>query len=701
MLNEQFIAGTHIELNGRALISHGRGPNGKVKLADLKNRTTQYHHAAVLVDAIASGRCRILDKPASEVRSLTIASYTAHVAPVAADLSMLSYEDQEQVKRSRQYVRAAQMKLQGCYGPKGLEPVIEEMAKELKDEDPPSWRTVIRWVKSFTASGIRGLIRTRGGNTHSRLDDLVEDLITRSLHERYLTLHRPTLKQTHLYLQGLVGLENNHREPDLHLFTPSYQTLKSRVSQLDRFEVLCFRYGPEYARKWFRTYRKSERPTRPLQVVQMDHTILDVEVTYAGVIRLGKPTITIARDVYSAAILAAYISFDPPSYQSVMRCLLAAILDKNLPTMVKDRVKHGWDTSGIPEQLLVDNGKEFVGKDLENACAHLDIDLVFCPPRKPWFKSQVERAFKVLRDQVIARLHGRTFTVKEEQGDRHADTEPLLDIEELSAVLMAWVIDVHHETPYVGTGLPPRIAWEQSIAATPPRTDVTPTEVRIYLGSVIRRALHPYGIEMFGLTYSSPELTLLRQQTERNPRHISREQDPDGEKFFVKYDPSDLGSIWVLDPLANLYVQADCSLKDYAKGLSKHRHKINRALARTRTKTFVDAKGLIEAHRMIDDMIRNLSVTAAERLGSSLARALPKHLNDVHDPEMEEELPVDAEIFPGEQQRTGDARSTEARADVDAASDTTPVTVNQAAPAQPVDADIDALADSWTKKEYA
>lgn len=625
-LNTEFPTGAKLELNGLEYVSGGRGPSGKIKLIDRRNRTTRYFHEEQLTQLADNGRCRMLSGPKqADVPLNTACETTVGVTPGAvylpADISTLPEKDQRIVHRRLAYVKGARQSPHEGYGPTRLGKVIKDVATAIGDPTPPNWRSVSRWVKHFEKRGLHGLVSEHRGNSLSRLDERVEELIQLALSEHYLQPYRPSLKLTHLHLEGLIEKENEGVDPDLALFCPSYRALRRRVAELDRFNVCAARFGKQYAQKIYRTYSRSPRATRFMEVVQIDHTILDAEVAYGGVIRLGRPTLTIARDQYTGAIVGLVVSFDPPSYASVMLCLRMTIGEKVFDSEISRRFHRPWTMRGIPERILVDNGAEFRGADLENACASLGIDLVFCPPGKPWFKSQVERQFGDLRQKIVLRLRARTFTLKEERSEFDRSNEPVLDLDEVKAVLLTWAINVHNESPYVGTGLPPRIAHERSEQLAPSRTDLSDDEVRVYLCSTERRALHPYGIELYGLTYTSTDLTMLRQQIDRHPRFISRNKTEDG-RLIVKYDPLDLGSIYVLDPISNTYISAKCTIETYAKGLTKHRHRLNRVQARLHVADYVDAKALLRASREIDQMIANLSISDAERLGKALARAM-------------------------------------------------------------------------------
>ena len=73
-------------------------------------------------------------------------------------------------------------------------------------------------------------------------------------------------------------------------------------------------------------YWELERTTprhgdRPWEIAHIDHTQLDIELLSSLGKPLGRPWATFLVDAYSRRLLAVYLTFDPPSYRSVMMVL--------------------------------------------------------------------------------------------------------------------------------------------------------------------------------------------------------------------------------------------------------------------------------------------------------------------------------------------------------------------------------------------
>src|SRR5436309_1277807 len=69
---------------------------------------------------------------------------------------------------------------------------------------------------------------------------------------------------------------------------------------------------------------------RPLEIVQVDHTQVDVVVVDEETRKPhdGRPWLTLAVDVFTRMVTGFHLSMDPPSRLSISLCLLHAVYDK-------------------------------------------------------------------------------------------------------------------------------------------------------------------------------------------------------------------------------------------------------------------------------------------------------------------------------------------------------------------------------------
>jgi transposase InsO family protein len=99
--------------------------------------------------------------------------------------------------------------------------------------------------------------------------------------------------------------------------------------------------------------------TRPLQIVQIDHTQFDIMIVdEASRENAGRPWITLAIDVMTRMVTGFHLALEPPSRTSVGLCLLLAVYDKTA-WLAERGIDAPWPIGGLPEALHANNGADF------------------------------------------------------------------------------------------------------------------------------------------------------------------------------------------------------------------------------------------------------------------------------------------------------------------------------------------------------
>ena len=159
-------------------------------------------------------------------------------------------------------------------------------------------------------------------------------------------------------VQTLVLKANLSKRPQEKLKCPCRSSIYRYVAGLDPEEVDIERLGLALARLKHDQTERGPQPTRPNQRQEFDFSQLNAMVIDdEDHLPIGRPTIAAIRDKYTGYISGIYITFDPPSYRTVMECMLYAFLRKH---HVKSffQTKNEYLAYGIPEVLVVDNGIE-------------------------------------------------------------------------------------------------------------------------------------------------------------------------------------------------------------------------------------------------------------------------------------------------------------------------------------------------------
>ncbi|MGD0281785.1 MAG: transposase, partial [Dissulfurispiraceae bacterium] len=533
---------------------------------------------------------------ADEQRMPYIRKNSARVLTV--DFTQLPESDREKAKRKYAYVTEIIRRGLDRITKQSVEPIVSEVSREINDATPPSWIQVYRWHRDFMISGqnIRSLVplNKQKGNHERKLPQEVIDMIETVVREKYLNTQRWSVQSVHEAVIARVAHENSFREPCERIEKPSYWASYRIIKKLDPYEEMKARYGKAAADLKFKPVMQGIRPTRVLERVEIDHTKLDLFVIDTQrKMPIGRPWLTTAIDVYTKCIAGMYVSFNPPSYLSVMQCMRHAIAPK---TYVKQRypeIRHEWSAYGIMETVVVDNGKEFHSTHFEDACLQLGIVLQYAPIKLAWYKPSIERYFGTLNTRLLHQQPGTSFSNIVEKGDYDPRKNAIIDFNTLMAVLHKWIVDVYHHDEHRGIHDIPALRWGKAIEEFSPALPSSREELDVMLGMIEKRVVSKSGIELHGLFYNDDSLALLR-----------RKRRGEG-KVTVKYDPGDLSMIWVFDEDNNTFIPVPAQAVAYSQGLTLWQHNVIRRYARKYVNENCDMVSLSlakeEIQRMVED----------------------------------------------------------------------------------------------------
>ncbi len=103
---------------------------------------------------------------------------------------------------------------------------------------------------------------------------------------------------------------------------------------------------------------------------------------------------------------------------------------------------------GLPRKLVIDNGPAYRSASLQAICARLEIRLIYCRAYEPEAKGKLERFHRTFREQFLAEI------VPQKIGS----------LDELNALLWAWLEQVYHQRPHEGlSNQTPIERWRQDL----------------------------------------------------------------------------------------------------------------------------------------------------------------------------------------------------------------------------------------------
>ena len=272
------------------------------------------------------------------------------------------------------------------------------------------------------------LLPDGGGRPHGStvLNASAENVIAHCIRTHYATPQRPPFRA----LLDAVSEECRCRG----LAVPVPRTISRRLRAVDPTALLARREGHKMARARLGPAGKHFEPaSRPLQLVQIDHTLADlivVDEIYRAPI--GRPWLTLAIDVFSRMVVGYYVTLEAPSSLSVALCLAHVVSDK-APWLVRLGVQATWP-SGLPEAVHLDNAAEFHAAALVRGCEEHGMIITYRPVATPHYGGHVERLVGTMMGEVHL-LPGTTFSNVLERGSYDSEGQATMTLAEFDAWL--------------------------------------------------------------------------------------------------------------------------------------------------------------------------------------------------------------------------------------------------------------------------
>ncbi|MCB8818876.1 Mu transposase C-terminal domain-containing protein [Desulfosporosinus shakirovi] len=439
--------------------------------------------------------------------------------------------------------------------------------------------SVYRWIAMYRESGgdIRSLIpgyKNSGGLGKSRIHSKTFDFIRESIQEVYLQQQRITIEELHYIIIAKVADFNEYRKEHDKLKLPAYSTLARIISRIPEFELVSSRKSPRDAEVSYEPLGSGVKVEYPLERVEMDATIIDLNVIFADGTYKERPYFVPALDKKTRNILGFSLGFGGVGWPEVSQCLYHVLSDKSYVKEKYPFIINEWNAFGVPGSIVVDNGLEFKNIPMKDACYQLGVGLEFAPPRTPEWKGSIERFFGTSATNFIQLIPGTTRSNPRQlaQGEKPKEV-PGIPFNIFIGLLHKWIIDVYTQDLNKGAGGIPAKIWEKLTDDYPVDWPNSTHELPILLGRIKERTITNQGIELKILHYNSNELNHILKKFSKDNRGAEN-------KFTVKYDPQNLGYIYLFDHLFNReWIKVPCTSPEYANGLSEWEHDEARKLS--------------------------------------------------------------------------------------------------------------------------
>lgn len=513
-----------------------------------------------------------------------------------------------------------------------LQPFINGVAEDRNDDRCPDWRTVYRWWKIWVRAGRdpRALCpsRRRQGNRERRLEKYQIDAMNKAIDMHYLRRRRLAFSTAYKaccnYIIDHVGgadrarqlAEEQARLPprQRRSIFPSQNAFREECRRRSRAERIAARFGPQAARNALFPVGEGPDVRFPMERVEADFKFLRLFVVdEKSGFPLGTPYLMAAIDCYSTCIVGFDVSFDPPSYVSVGRCLRHVVSYKDME-IVRDPetgaalCRHPFPMNGVPQQLVLDNEAVFHSQALRESARQIGTNLHFVPKGQPWQKGHIERFWHTVDQCFLDMFPGKVLRPSQKPGHDYDPAEDaVVTLGMLKAVLTKAIVDTYHPADHpTFAGQSRAKVWEDAVRVRPPRPVRRHEDLVELVGRYDTRKAERRGIRFKGLRYNSPELAEYRAGFEKDPW------------VEIRIDPDDIGSLWIVDRNLGITLRIPCTRGEYAEGLSLHQHLvIQRRAKENTTERYIRMQELIiakaELFALAETMLKERSVRGTRK----------------------------------------------------------------------------------------
>lgn len=228
--------------------------------------------------------------------------------------------------------------------------------------------------QSHDSISYRAIVPDKPGRKEGQMT--LREEVAELVEEMFLE-HYPQSKKVAAVWQACQIQADNRR-----MLRPSYHSVARWIKTKGERLLYSMTHSNDETKQMFEARTGYKVTTRPLEWVQIDHTVVDLLVVDEKDRRIiiGRPWISLAVDLHTRVILGFYLSFLPPSAVSVAMLMESCVLPKDEWLKNLDLPPHLLPMHGLPEVIHSDNAKEFISdvfvlnaKDFGISVKHRDI----------------------------------------------------------------------------------------------------------------------------------------------------------------------------------------------------------------------------------------------------------------------------------------------------------------------------------------
>ena len=432
-----------------------------------------------------------------------------------------------------------------------------KLLNEISVQEGITKNTLKNWLYKYLASqDIYSLCPVERNYDEQHISSELADIFKYSLNKWYLSPSKVTLRYTYERMLGQFFTDTNGKLLNEY---PSYRQLQYFKNQtVTKINEYCSRNGKGY-------FSRNQRPLihdglsvlYPFEIYQTDAQLLDLYV-FKDYLKqeIGRPTLVVAIDVFSQAIVGYSISFYS-SDTSTIYALLFNIIE-HYP---------------LPKVLITDRGAEFTGNRIEQISLFTELQVM--ESYRPDLKANVEKWFDILNSiwTPFFQGKGRVHKPKEElpYGMIDYKSQAVITLEEFEKEILIQSIDYYNNEHVL-----------KNYKFTPEmlKENVVPTPK-----GLIEYACNKYDLVFQPISPEILKLVLLERTTAKFTRKglkltsklyyfnydYQNEMLIGKKTVIVAYDAENINKIWMIENLVYIpffLIQEryqDLSMSDYEK----------------------------------------------------------------------------------------------------------------------------------------
>lgn len=501
---------------------------------------------------------------------------------VQSDLQMLQLvrlEAQEQAKLDNYtyYVKSLYEKFHGSLPKKRTMMEMKTLAEKRGDSNPPKYTKLYYLMKQYVESGQNIFaLRSRAEKQKSREKRLNPTSLTHMddyIRNEYLQRTKPSASYIHTLLVAHLEAINNTEINQLEI--PSLATFYRAIQAIPAFVRDVARLGHKAAAKKHKFGIAIKKTQRLLERVDSDTQSVDIILVDENGNVTTTPWLTVMIDTFTGAVIGWNLSYSPPCFEKTAAALQHAITEREDGSLV-----------GLMEELVVDNGSEFLNHSLPAVAEKLGFTLRYCTANEPDQKGGVESFFTTLNKQFVHLRAGTTRSNPADRGDYDSEQEAIYTLDEFREIFTDWVLNVYNQTKHGERPFPPSEMWRRAIDPVNPPRVFSKADVQFVCRATFACRINKGRVRHKNLVWTGPSLSHLQSMVK-------------GEQVEVLYDPSDLGTVSVRAFGSQEFYQADAAY-EYQYGLTMFEHNLVRKRLIEESKEFdgyLARQTLLKIHR--------------------------------------------------------------------------------------------------------